>query len=116
MAALMSDLSMSGHAQGINNNLSRIITVLENRFPLAAFSGTMTWTAANAATVTNANVKADSIIILMATNATAGTLEAGAKKPYVSARNAGVSFVLTTADGNTAAGSETYAYFILNVG
>jgi|WetSurMetagenome_2_1015567.scaffolds.fasta_scaffold103402_2 hypothetical protein len=116
MVALMSDLSMSGHAQGINNNLSRLITVMENRFPLAAFSGTMTWTAAVTATVTDANVKANSIIILMATDASAGTLEAGAKKPYVSARNVGVSFVLTTADGNAAAGTETFSYFILNVG
>jgi hypothetical protein len=113
---MMSDLAMSGHAQGINNNLSRLIATLENRFSLAAFSGTMTWTAAATATVADTNVKANSIIILMATNATGGTLEAGAKKPYVSARNAGVSFVLTTADGNTAAGTETYSYFILNVG
>jgi hypothetical protein len=50
----------------------------------------------------------------MATNASAGALEAGANKPYVSARNAGTSFVITGA--GAAAGTETYSYALVNVG
>jgi adenylosuccinate synthase len=108
------DSQISGHAQGMNSNLARIAQVLETRFALAAFKGTFTCANATTTTVNNANVKANSVILLMGTNAAAGALEAGANKPYVSARNAGVSFVITGA--GAAAGTETYEYVIVNVG
>jgi pantothenate kinase len=105
---------MSGYAQGINNNLAKIAATLANKFALSAFSGSFTMAASTTKTVTDANVKANSKIFLMATNTSAGALEAGANKPWVSARNAGVSFVLTCA--GAAAGTETYEYVIVNVG
>jgi hypothetical protein len=111
---MASDPQMAGYAQGINNNLAKIAGVLENRFALAAFSGSLTMAASTSKTVTDANVKANSKIFLMPTNTSAGALEAGANKPWVSARNAGVSFVLTCA--GAAAGTETYEYIIVNVG
>jgi hypothetical protein len=105
---------MSGYAQGINNNLAKIAATLATKFALACFSGSFTMAASTTKTVTDANVKATSKIFLMATNTSAGALEAGANKPWVSARNAGVSFVLTCA--GAAAGTETYEYIIVNVG
>jgi hypothetical protein len=105
---------MAGYAQGINTNLAKIVSVMETRFALACYSGSFTMAASTAKTVADANVKANSKIFLMATNTSAGALEAGANKPWVSARNVGVSFVLTCA--GAAAGTETYEYIIVNVG
>lgn len=111
---MASDPQMAGYAQGINKNLAELVGVLSSRFALSAFSGSFQMAASTSKTVTDANVKADSKIFLMATNTSAGALEAGANKPWVSARNAGVSFVLTCA--GAAAGTETYEYVIVNVG
>ena len=110
----MADPAMAGYAQGINSSVGKIAQLMATRFALAAFSGTFKCSASTSTTVTDANVKADSVILLMATNSSAGTLEAGANKPYVSARNTGVSFVITGA--SAAAGTETYSYIIVNVG
>jgi hypothetical protein len=106
--------SDAGAAQGINLNLAAIARDFANKFALSAFSGSFTCAAAVSTTVTDVNVKLNSKIFLMATNAAAGALEAGANKPYVSARNAKVSFVITGA--GAAAGTETYEYIIVNVG
>lgn len=111
---MASDPSTAGYAQGINNNLAQIARDFANKFALSAFQGTFTCAAATTTTVTDTHVKASSVILLMATDAAAGALEAGANKPYVSARNAGASFVITGA--GAAAGTETYAYVIVNVG
>lgn len=111
---MASDPTMAGAAQGINNNLAQIARDFANKFALSAFSGTFICAAAVSTTVADTNVKANSVILLMATNAAAGALEAGANKPYVSARNAKASFVITGA--GAAAGTETYAYVIVNVG
>jgi hypothetical protein len=71
--------------------------------------------AANAnTTVNNASVTAASVILLMPTNAAAGTLMSGATSLYTSARVAGTSFTLTTANAAAAAGTETFFYVILN--
>ena len=102
-------------AQGINQNLAALVQTMNSRFALAAFQGSLTMGAAASTTVTDAKTKGASVILLMPTNAAAATLEAGVGKPYVSARNAGASFVLTCASGS-AAGTETYDYVIVNVG
>jgi uncharacterized protein (DUF1800 family) len=111
---MATDSQMAGYAQGMNTTLGKIANILETRFALGAYTGSFTMAASTTKTVADANVKAGSLIFLMPTNVSAGALEAGANKPYVSARNAGVSFVLTCA--GAAAGSETYSYTILNVG
>lgn len=111
---MANDPSMSGYAQGINANLAKIAQAFNTKFALSAFSGSFTCSAATSTTVADTNVKANSVILLMATEANSGALEAGVNKPYVSARNAGVSFVITGA--GAASGNEVYAYTIINVG
>lgn len=74
---------------------------------------TFQWTAASTAVVADTEVQAGSLIVFMPTNAAAANLMAGSKAPYISARNSGVSFTLTTADGTNAAGTENFAYRIL---
>jgi hypothetical protein len=111
---MATDPLMSGYAQGINANLAKIAQTLASRFALSAFSGSFTCAASTSTTVTDANVKADSVVSLMATNASAGSLEAGANKPYVSARNPGVGFTITGA--GAAVGTEKYEYTVVNTG
>jgi hypothetical protein len=62
--------------------------------------------------VTDANCTTTSVIELMPTNAAAATLVSGTSSPYVTP-GAG-SFTVQTADGGSAAGTETFAYMILN--
>ena len=102
--------------RGINQNLAELTSQFGAMFALNAFSGT--FTAANAATttVTDANVTATSAIFIFPTNAAGGTLMGSAKSFYLSARTAGTSFTVTTADANSAAGTETFVYIIVNVG
>jgi hypothetical protein len=107
--------AMLGQAAGLNRNLSDLVEVMRSRFALSANAGSATWGAASTAAITDTAAKLNSLIFLMATNAGAATLEAGSKKPYVSARSAG-GFTLTTADGTSATGGEEYAYLIVNAG
>lgn len=74
--------------------------------------GTVTLAAANATTVSDTNVGATSVITLMPTNAAAATLMQGASSLYVSTRTAQTSFVVSTADGSAAAGTETFEYIL----
>jgi hypothetical protein len=77
---------------------------------------TGTFTCANAAltTVNDVNVTAASIIQIQPTNAAAGALQAGATHLYISARTAGTSFGVTTANAAAAAGTETFNYILIN--
>ena len=95
-----------------NRNMSALIMTIRDLFP----RHTGTFTAANAATtvVTDANVLSTSTIVLMPTNAAAGTLQAGTTHLYISARTAGTSFTVATASGASAAGTETFQYAIFN--
>lgn len=74
--------------------------------------GSFTLGAAALTTVNNANVLAGSRIILTPTNAVAAALMGSAKALYVSARTAGTSFGVTTANAAAAAGTETFDYWI----
>src|SRR5208282_5529158 len=67
--------AMLGQAKGVNTNLSALIALFRGLFPLSAFSGTFTMPAAATKTVTDANCKVSSKIVLQASNAAAGTLE-----------------------------------------
>jgi hypothetical protein len=77
-------------------------------------AGTFTCGAAATTAVANTNITASSRIQITATNAAAANLMAGAKALYISARTAGTSFTVATADGTAAAGTETFDYFIVN--
>jgi len=90
------------------DNLTAATRSLSNRPTF----GTFTCGAAATTTVVDANVKSGSVITLMPTNAAAGTLMGAATSLYVSARTAGTSFAVTTADASAAAGTETFAYAI----
>ena len=100
---------------GINANLAKLVSVMSTRFALGAFGGSFTLSAAVSTTVTDANAKTTSKIIPVPTNAAAGTLQGSAKCLYVSAKNNG-SFVVSTASGVAAAGTETFDYEIVNTG
>ena len=111
-----SNSAMLGQAAGINGNLGQIVSVLKAAFPLHVSTGSFTLGAAATKTVSDTNVKAGSLIFWTKTNASAGTLEGSAKGLYLSAKVAGTSFTVATASGGTAAGTETFSYFILNAG
>jgi hypothetical protein len=101
---------------GHNANMAKLISVIQGRFALSAFSGTFGLTASASFTVTDSNIKANSIILLDPANASAATLQGSNQHLYVSARSAGASFTVTTGAGTNAAGTERFNYIIVNVG
>jgi hypothetical protein len=76
--------------------------------------GSFTCGAAATTTVTQPIVKSTSVILLVPTNAAAGTLQAGLTHLYISAKTAGASFAVTTANAAAAAGTETFDYVVVN--
>jgi hypothetical protein len=100
---------------GINANLAKLISVFQTRFALGAFGGSFICGAAVSTTVTDANAKTTSKVMLTPTNAAGGTLQGSVKCLYVSAKNNG-SFVVSTSSGVAAAGTETFDYEIVNTG
>jgi len=92
-------------------NISQIVQALQDIF---RNTGTFTWSSAAATTVVaNTGVQANSQVILIPTNAAAGTLLGSNEHPYVSTRTVGTSFTLTTAAGTAAAGTETFFYILI---
>ncbi len=65
-------------------------------------------------TVPNILVTAGSVVLVQAANAAAATRQGSSGGVYLSDKTAGVSFVVTTADGAAAAGTEHYYYSIFN--
>lgn len=100
-------------ASNTSQNFVNLIAALQALF-LARSVGTFTFTAAATAVVSNTQVQANSLIYLMPTNASAGTLVGSAKSPYISARTVGVSFTVATANAAAAAGGEAFSYLIAN--
>ena len=95
----------------IGNQISaQLVNLFTNLFPRS--TGTFTMAAAATKTVTDGNVTTSSLILLMPTNAAAGTLQGSAKCLYVT--TAAGSFVVSTASGVAAVGSEAYAYCVFN--
>jgi hypothetical protein len=110
------DIDMLAQANGLNANLGNIASILLNRFALSAFSGSFTMGAAATQVIADVNTKANSIIWLVANNASAASMMATAKNPYVSVKAANTSFTVATADGTAATGGQIFSYIILNVG
>ena len=92
---------------GLVNNSGTRTTVARNLIGQAQLQSTVTLAAAASTTVNNANILGSSVVTLTPANAAAGALGV-----YVSALNAGVSFVITTASGGAAAGTEVFYYSI----
>jgi hypothetical protein len=76
--------------------------------------GSFTCDAAATTTISNTAVTAASFIFLQPANASAGTLQGSVKSPFISARTAGTSFAVRTADNTAAVGTETFFYWIVN--
>lgn len=98
--------------KNVVTNLAHINSTLSAIFPRV--TGSFTLTAAATTVVTQTAIKANSIVILTATNASAGTLMGSAKSLYISALAAGASFTVATASGVAAAGTETFNYAVVN--
>lgn len=100
----------------LNKNLATLLQAINTTLGALGkvYSGTVTLGAAATTVVSNPNVAANSTILLMPTNAAAGTLVSGANSPYISARTADTSFTIATAGGGAAAGTETFQYVIIN--
>ena len=104
-------------ATNTSNSVQQLGLLIQTLNTILPFSGayvSFTCAAAATTTVTNSNVKANSLILLMPTNAAAGTLQGSAKCLYVSARTASTSFAVTTANAAAAAGTETFSALIAN--
>jgi len=110
------DIDMLAQANGLNANIGQLISVMKSRFALSAFNGSFTMGAVVTQVIPDVNAKANSIIWLVADNAAAATMQATTKNAYVSAKAAGTSFTVATADGTAATGGQIFSYVILNVG
>lgn len=95
--------------QGIINQLSALVSAFNGRFSF----GTFTLGAAVSTVVSNTDVRANSFVDFVPTNAAAGTLNGSTKSLYISAIASGTSFTVATASGVAAAGTETFSYYIL---
>ena len=94
--------------QGIVQQLTQLVKAIKGR----VISGTFTMPAAATLTITQPAVQSLSTITLVPTNASAGTLMGSAKALYISAKVAGTSFTVATANATNAAGTETFSYTI----
>ena len=95
--------------------ISRLLSALVKIFSGSYVTGTFTMAAAATTTVIQPGVKSNAFISLTPTNASAAALVAGVHSPYISTITAGTSFVVATADGGNAAGTETFSYLIKNL-
>lgn len=121
----MSDTYRAGSSLGLETysnqrnivlaaGLRRIALAIETALPVSA--GTFTLAASASTVVANPAVTANSIIGLTAQNASAATLMGSVKSLYVSAKSAGVSFTVSTANAAAAAGTEQFSYTVVNPG
>lgn len=101
--------------KGIQANIGALVSAFTTFFGVSGTAGSLTLSAAASTVVANATVTASSFIFLFPTNASAASLVAGTSSPYISAKSASVSFTVATADGGSAAGTETFNYLIVNL-
>jgi hypothetical protein len=96
--------------KGIVQQLTALVAAITGRVTFGTFAFTST---VATLTVTQPGVKANSVITITPTDASAGTLQGSAKALYVSAIVPGTSFTVATASGGNAAGTESFAYTIM---
>lgn len=104
----------STQVAAFNAQLAALTAAILAVFPARIFTGSVTLGAAATTVVANGNVATTSIIMLFPTNAAGATLMGSAKSLYISAKSAGVSFTVATANATAAAGTETANYVIVN--
>jgi hypothetical protein len=95
--------------QGLNKNVSQLITVIQQIFP--RINGSFTLSNATTTIVTEPSISANSIVSWQPTNATAA-LTIRTAGLYKSAQTAGTGFSLSTQNGS-AIGTETFSYFVV---
>ncbi len=93
-----------------NQLMAKLVGIFATMFPRA--TGTFTMAAASSKVVTDDNVSTTSFIVLMPTNAAAGTLQGSNESLYITP--AAGSFTVTTAAGTAAAGNEQFSYAVFN--
>lgn len=96
--------------QMISQSLGQLVQLVTSQFPRSLGSFTMSATASK--TVTDAKCTSSSYVVLIPTNAAAGTLQGSAKCLYVT--YASGSFTVSTASAAAAAGTETFQYVLTN--
>lgn len=101
--------------RAIATNIGEQTASLNRLFGISGTGGNFTLGAAATTVVSQVLVTANSLIFLQPTNAAAATLMAGSSSLYISAKSAGVSFTVATADAGSAAGTETFSYFLVNL-
>lgn len=89
------------------SELKEIISILSAGFPRVC--GSFTMIAGSTTVVVQPAIKANSIVLLTATNASAG-----AKAIYVKSLSAGESFTVAVASDQNADGDETFSYAVVN--
>lgn len=95
----------------IGNQISaQLLQLFTNLFPRA--TGSFTMDAAASKAITDANVTTASLIMLMPTNAAAGTLMGSNESLYITPGSG--TFTVATAAGTSAAGTETFKYAVFN--
>lgn len=87
--------------------LKELISILSGAFPRV--TGSFTMVAGVATVVVQPSIKANSVVLLTPTNASAAAL-----RVYVSSLSAGMSFTVTAAAGGYADGTETFSYAVVN--
>jgi len=95
-----------------NQNMSQLITTVES--VLSRSFGTFTMDASATKVVADTTIASSSVVLLMPTNAAAGTLQGSTKCLYVSTLTDGASFTVETASGVAAVGTETFSYCVFN--
>lgn len=93
-----------------NQLMGKLVGIISNLFPRGM--GNFSLTAASSKVVTDANVTSVSYVVLIPTNAAAGTLIGSNKSLYIS--YASGSFTVATASGASATGGETFQYLVFN--
>ena len=93
--------------QQVAQQLGRWVQAFQGR----QLFGSFTMTAASSQIISNYAVAANSVIMLIPTNAAAATLQAGASSLYATP-TAGTGFTVNTANGGSAAGTETFQYVV----
>lgn len=111
---MATDLQLLGQAQGINSNLAALVAAMKAAFFGNITVGTFSLAAAVTTTVNNANVTANSLVLLEPTNAAAATVMGSSKSLYLSAKVAGTSFTVATADGTSPVGTCNFSFMIVN--
>lgn len=96
--------------QMIAQSLGQLVQLVTSQFPRSM--GSFTMAAAASKSVTDTKCTSSSYVVLIPTNAAAGTLLGSTKCLYLT--YASGSFTVTTASGVAAAGTETFQYLLFN--